>query len=153
MRMIILFLIITNLIYAKINVKIIEPLNFKNIENVEVDGDKVIAKGYLEITTDKIDENLPEGTLIEDYGKLLKIKFPTTTFMTNKNNWVTVEKISLNDEEKDGIIFSKNGQKIEIRAIIDKKNIDSLDENVEGEYIGYFPIEIKVYEKVGSVKK
>ncbi|MGL6067022.1 MAG: hypothetical protein ACRC0R_08065 [Cetobacterium sp.] len=153
MRLILLFLTITNFIYAAIIVKVVEPLDFKNVEKIQIDGDKVIARGYLEITTTKKDEELPENALNDDYGKLLKIKFPTTTFITNNNNSVTVEKISLNDEEKDGIIFKRNGQKVEILGVIDKKNIDSLDENVEGEYIGYFPMEVKIYEKVGGEEK
>lgn len=147
MKIIVLFLLMANLVFSSIVVKVVEPLNFKNVKSIQIEGEKVISKGYLEITTTEIDESV-----IRDYGKLLKIKFPSLVFITNKNNLIAVESISLNEEEKDGVIFKKNGQKVEVIGVIDKRKINSLDENIDGEYIGDIPIEIEIYEKIGGEK-
>lgn len=147
MKIIVLFLLMANLAFSSIVIKVVEPLNFKNVKNIEIEGEKVISKGYLEITTTEIGESV-----IKDYGKLLKIKFPSLVFITNKNNLIAVESISLNEEEKDGVIFKRNGQKIEVIGVIDKRKINSLDENIDGEYIGDIPIEIEIYEKTGGEK-
>lgn len=147
MKIIVLFLLMANLAFSSIVVKVVEPLNFKNVKSIQIEGEKVISKGYLEITTTEIDESV-----IRDYGKLLKIKFPSLVFITNKNNLIAVESISLNEEEKDGVIFKKNGQKVEVIGVIDKRKINSLDENIDGEYIGDIPIEIEIYEKIGGEK-
>lgn len=147
MKIIVLFLLMANLALSSIVIKVVEPLNFKNVKNIQIEGEKVISKGYLEITTTEIDEDI-----IRDYGKLLKIRFPSLVFITNKNNLIAVESISLNEEEKDGVIFKRNGQKVEVIGIIDKRKINSLDENIDGEYIGDIPIEIEIYEKVGGEK-
>lgn len=147
MRIVALFLLMTNLLFASIVIKVIEPLNFKNIKNVQLEGEKVISKGYLEITTTEVDQDNSK-----DYGKLLKIKFPSTLFITNKNNWIIVENISLNEEEKNGVVFKRNGQKVEIIGIIDKRKIDSLSDNVDGEYIGEIPMEIEIYENIGGLE-
>ncbi|MGL5279121.1 MAG: hypothetical protein ACRC8M_08650 [Cetobacterium sp.] len=147
MRIVALFLLMTNLLFATIVIKVIEPLNFKNIKNVQLEGEKVISKGYLEITTTEVDQDNSK-----DYGKLLKIKFPSTLFITNKNNWIIVENISLNEEEKNGVVFKRNGQKVEIIGIIDKRKIDSLSDNVDGEYIGEIPMEIEIYENIGGLE-
>lgn len=147
MKIIVLFLLMANLAFSSIVIKVVEPLNFKNVKNIQIEGEKVISKGYLEITTTEIGENV-----IKDYGKLLKIKFPSLVFITNKNNLIAVESISLNEEEKDGVTFKRNGQKIEVIGVIDKRKINSLDENIDGEYIGDIPIEIEIYEKTGGEK-
>lgn len=147
MKIIVLFLLMANLAFSSIVVKVVEPLNFKNVKSIQIEGEKVISKGYLEITTTEIDESV-----IRDYGKLLKIKFPSLVFITNKNNLIAVESISLSEEEKDGVIFKKNGQKVEVIGVIDKRKINSLDENIDGEYIGDIPIEIEIYEKIGGEK-
>lgn len=147
MKIIVLFLFMANLAFSSIVIKVVEPLNFKNVKNIQIEGEKVISKGYLEITTTEIGESV-----IKDYGKLLKIKFPSLVFITNKNNLIAVESISLNEEEKDGVIFKKNGQKVEVIGVIDKRKINSLDENIDGEYIGDIPIEIEIYEKTGGEK-
>lgn len=147
MKIIVLFLLMANLAFSSIVIKVVEPLNFKNVKSIQIEGEKVISKGYLEITTTEIDESV-----IRDYGKLLKIKFPSLVFITNKNNLIAVESISLNEEEKDGVIFKRNGQKVEVIGVIDKRKINSLDENIDGEYIGDIPIEIEIYEKVGGEK-
>lgn len=147
MKIIVLFLLMANLAFSSIVIKVVEPLNFKNVKNIEIEGEKVISKGYLEITTTEIGESV-----IKDYGKLLKIKFPSLVFITNKNNLIAVESIALNEEEKDGVIFKKNGQKVEVIGVIDKRKINSLDENIDGEYIGDIPIEIEIYEKTGGEK-
>lgn len=147
MKIIVLFLFMANLAFSSIVIKVVEPLNFKNVKNIQIEGEKVISKGYLEITTTEIGESV-----IKDYGKLLKIKFPSLVFITNKNNLIAVESISLNEEEKDGVIFKRNGQKIEVIGVIDKRKINSLDENIDGEYIGDIPIEIEIYEKTGGEK-
>lgn len=147
MKIIVLFLLMANLAFSSIVIKVVEPLNFKNVKSIQIEGEKVISKGYLEITTTEIDESV-----IKDYGKLLKIRFPSLVFITNKNNLIAVESISLNEEEKDGVIFKRNGQKVEVIGVIDKRKINSLDENIDGEYIGDIPIEIEIYEKVGGEK-
>lgn len=147
MKIIVLFLLMANLAFSSIVIKVVEPLNFKNVKNIQIEGEKVISKGYLEITTTEIGESITK-----DYGKLLKIKFPSLVFITNKNNLIAVESISLNEEEKDGVIFKRNGQKVEVIGVIDKRKINSLDENIDGEYIGDIPIEIEIYEKVGGEK-
>lgn len=147
MKILVLFLLMANLAFSSIVVKVVEPLNFKNVKSIQIEGEKVISKGYLEITTTEIDESV-----IRDYGKLLKIKFPSLVLITNKNNLIAVESISLNEKEKDGVIFKKNGQKVEIIGVIDKRKINSLDENIDGEYIGDILIEIEIYEKIGGEK-
>lgn len=147
MKIIVLFLLMANLAFSSIVIKVVEPLNFKNVKSIQIEGEKVISKGYLEITTTEIDESV-----IKDYGKLLKIRFPSLVFITNKNNLIAVESISLNEEEKDGVIFKRNGQKVEVIGVIDKRKINSLDENIDGEYIGDIPIEIEIYEKTGGEK-
>ncbi|MGL4508567.1 hypothetical protein, partial [Cetobacterium sp.] len=73
---ILLLLILSNISYSKIDIKMVEPMVFKRL-NTEVLGTKVLAKGVIEVSTDSKDE---------DYGKLLKFLFPKVGFITNKKH-------------------------------------------------------------------
>lgn len=144
MKIILIFLLINSIIIAEIKVKVLEPLSFSKVKNIEENGNLIMGKGYLEINTDSANG--------EDIGKFVKIEFPKLNLITNKNNWIVVNNISLNEKEKNGVIFYKNQQKVEIRAFIDKSRINSLDNNVEGLYIGKLPISIKIYRPLNGGK-
>lgn len=137
---ILLFLILSNISYSKIDIKMTEPMVFKRL-NTEVLGTKVLAKGIIEVSTDNKEE---------DYGKLLKFLFPKVGFITNKKHWLKVEGFYI-EKDKDEHIITKDREQINFYGVIDRKNIGKWDlapEVVEGDYVGYIPINIVQYGKL-----
>ena len=135
-----LFLILSQISYAKIDVKMVEPMVFKRL-NTEALGTKVLAKGVIEISTDNKEE---------DYGKLLKFMFPKVGFITNKKQWLKVEGFYI-EKDKDEYIVTKDREQINFYGVIDRKDIGKWDfspEVIEGDYIGYIPINIAQYARL-----
>lgn len=135
-----LFLILFQISYAKIDVKMVEPMVFKRL-NTEALGTKVLAKGVIEISTDNKEE---------DYGKLLKFMFPKVGFITNKKQWLKVEGFYI-EKDKDEYIVTKDREQISFYGVIDRKDIGKWDfspEVIEGDYIGYIPINIAQYGRL-----
>lgn len=135
-----LFLILSQISYAKIDVKMVEPMVFKRL-NTEALGTKVLAKGVIEISTDNKEE---------DYGKLLKFMFPKVGFITNKKQWLKVEGFYI-EKDKDEYIVTKDREQINFYGVIDRKDIGKWDfspEVIEGDYIGYIPINIAQYGRL-----
>lgn len=135
-----LFLMLSHISYTKLDVKMVEPMVFKRL-NTEALGTKVLAKGIIEISTDNKEE---------DYGKLLKFMFPKVGFITNKKQWLKVEGFYI-EKDKDEYIITKEREQINFYGIIDRKDIGKWDfspEVIEGDYIGYIPINIAQYGKL-----
>lgn len=135
-----LFLILSQISYAKIDVKMVEPMVFKRL-NTEALGTKVLAKGVIEISTDNKEE---------DYGKLLKFMFPKVGFITNKKQWLKVEGFYI-EKDKDEYIVTEDREQINFYGVIDRKDIGKWDfspEVIEGDYIGYIPINIAQYGRL-----
>lgn len=137
---ILLLLILSNISYSKIDIKMVEPMVFKRL-NTEVLGTKVLARGVIEVSTDNKEE---------DYGKLLKFLFPKVGFLTNKKHWLKVEGFYVEKDEDEHII-TKDKEQINFYGVIDRKDIGKWDlppEVIEGDYIGYIPINIAQYGKL-----
>lgn len=135
-----LFLILSQISYTKIDIKMVEPMVFKRL-NTEALGTKVLAKGVIEISTDNKEE---------DYGKLLKFMFPKVGFITNKKQWLKVEGFYI-EKDKDEYIVTKDREQINFYGVIDRKDIGKWDfspEVIEGDYIGYIPINIAQYGRL-----
>lgn len=128
--------------FSEINVKIFEPVRFKEISSKLLGAEKIVGIGILEITTDD---------LKKDKGKKLKFYFPKKGMMTNYKKWIDVEKYRL-ETTKDEFIITKKIEQVKIYAILDKRNIDRGEEAeiIEGEYEGYVPIIISQYGRLPS---
>lgn len=134
------FLVVSQISFSKIEIKVVEPMTFKRL-NSEALGSKVIAKGVIEISTnDK--EN--------DYGKLLKFLFPKIGYLTNRKHWIKVEGFYI-EKDDDELVLRKEKEQVNFYGIIDRKNIGKWDfppEVLEGNYIGYIPIDVAQYSKL-----
>lgn len=141
-RLLILLLIISLNTFAKVDIKMVEPMIFKSI-NTEALGTKVLAKGVIEVSTDNRDE---------DYGKLLKFIFPKVGFLSNRKHWIKVEGFYI-ERDRDEHIIERERERINFYGIIDRKDIGKWEvapEVIEGEYIGYIPINIAQYSSLSE---
>lgn len=137
---VVFFLIISTLTLAKIDIKMVEPMVFKKL-NTEALGTKVLARGVIEVSTDNKDE---------DFGKLLKFMFPKVGFITNRKHWLKVNGFYI-EKDKDEHTVTKEKEQINFYGVIDRKDIGKWDispEVIEGDYIGYVPINIAQYDKI-----
>lgn len=147
MRKIILifFILITNLSYSKVILKIHEPMRFE-ILNITNMSDVVVGKGVIEIYTDDIEN---------DYGKKLVFKFPEKGLLTNKKRWLRIEKYMMEDKDKN-VIIENERRLVPIYAIIDRNTLNDGKmeaKYLEGEYVGQIPIVVSEYTKiVGKVE-
>ena len=141
-----IFLGLSQISFSKIDIKVVEPMTFKRL-NSEALGSKVIARGVLEKSTDD-KEN--------DYGKLLKFLFPKIGYLTNKKHWIKVEGFYI-EKDDDELVLKKEKELVNFYGIIDRKNIGKWDfppEVIEGNYIGYIPIDVAQYSKLPeNIKK
>lgn len=140
-----IFFILSYISFGKIEIKVIEPMVFKRL-NSEALGSKVIAKGVIEVSTDNKEE---------DYGKLLKFLFPRIGYLTNKKHWLKVEGFYI-EKDNDEVVLTREKEHINFYGIIDRKNIGKRDfppEVLEGNYIGYIPIDIAQYSRLPKTIK
>lgn len=126
--------------YSKIEIKVVAPLTFTQVNSREL-GDKVVGVGEIEIFSDN-----PE----EDFGKQIEFKFPDKGFMTNRKNWIKIEKFEL-DRDIEKYIVNKTKDRVKFYGIIDRraigKNGDTPPEILEGDYIGVIPIITVLYSR------
>lgn len=135
-----IFILVSTLALAKVDVKMVEPMVFKKL-NTEVLGTKVLARGIIEVSTDNKEE---------DFGKLLKFMFPKVGFITNKKHWLKVEGFYIERDKAEHIV-TREKEYINFYGVIDRRDIGKwgLDpEIIEGDYIGYVPINIAQYGKL-----
>lgn len=139
---ILLFMLIKSIGFSEINIKIFEPIRFKEVSTRELGSNKVIGVGILEISTDNLEM---------DKDKKLKFNFPKKGLMTNRKKWVKIDEYRLETQNNDFIITKKIEQ-IKVFAILDKRDIDKGEEAdvIEGDYVGYVPIIISQYSKLSS---
>ncbi|MGL5412999.1 hypothetical protein [Cetobacterium sp.] len=137
-----LFILIKSISFSEINIKIFEPIRFKEISTIGLGSDRVIGVGILEISTDDLEI---------DKDKKLKFNFPKKGLMTNRKKWIKIDEYRLETLNNDFIITKKIEQ-IKIFAILNKRDIDNGEEAdvIEGDYIGYVPIIISQYSKLSS---
>ena len=137
-----LFILIKSISFSEINIKIFEPIRFKEISTIGLGSDRVIGIGILEISTDDLEI---------DKDKKLKFNFPKKGLMTNRKKWIKIDEYRLETLNNDFIITKKIEQ-IKIFAILNKRDIDNGEEAdvIEGDYIGYVPIIISQYSKLSS---
>lgn len=140
--MILSFILIKSISFSEINIKIFEPIRFKEISTIGLGSDRVIGVGILEISTDDLEI---------DKDKKLKFNFPKKGLMTNRKKWIKIDEYRLETLNNDFIITKKIEQ-IKIFAILNKRDTDSGEEAdvIEGDYIGYVPIIISQYSKLSS---
>ena len=137
-----LFILIKSISFSEINIKIFEPIRFKEISTIGLGSDRVIGVGILEISTDDLEI---------DKDKKLKFNFPKKGLMTNRKKWIKIDEYRLETLNNDFIITKKIEQ-IKIFTILNKRDIDNGEEAdvIEGDYIGYVPIIISQYSKLSS---
>ena len=137
-----LFILIKSISFSEINIKIFEPIRFKEISTIGLGSDRVIGIGILEISTDDLEI---------DKDKKLKFNFPKKGLMTNRKKWIKIDEYRLETLNNDFIITKKIEQ-IKIFTILNKRDIDNGEEAdvIEGDYIGYVPIIISQYSKLSS---
>lgn len=135
-----LMIVINSFSFAKINIKIFEPIRFNDVITNTINKDEVIGEGILEIYTDDLEMDL---------GKKLKFYFPKKGLMTNRKKWVKIKEYKL-EKRYDDFIITKEREQIKIIAILNKRDIDNGEEAeiIQGEYIGYVPIIVSQYSKI-----
>lgn len=140
--LILLFLLIKNISFSEIDIKIFQPIRFKEISTKGVDSDKIIGSGILEISTDNLEI---------DKDKKLKFNFPKKGLITNRKKWVKIDEYKLETVNNDFIVTKKIEQ-IKIFAVLNKQDIDNGEEAdiIEGDYIGYVPIIVSQYSRLSS---
>lgn len=142
MKRLILLLMLTtsSFVFAKINIKIFEPIRFNDILTNTINKEEVVGEGILEIYSDNLEEDL---------GKKLKFYFPKKGLMTNSKKWVKIKEYKL-EKRSDDFIVTKEREQIKIIAILNKRDIDNGEEAeiIQGEYIGYVPIIVSQYSKI-----
>lgn len=123
--------------YGKVSVKIHEPIRFQPHNIRSISNSKLVGKGTLEISTDNE---------IEDLGKKIVFSFIDSGVMTNKKNWIKVEKYQLKNQKKE-MLITKKRELIDVYAIVDKSQFKNYQEaeRIEGEYIGRLPIVLSLY--------
>ena len=137
--LLLLFLtIFSSSLFAKVEIKILEPLRFEYLNTRMLQAEKIAGYGVLEITAKK-----------EDFGKKLVFDFPKSGLMTNRKKWIKVERYGMELLDKE-LIITQETEHIRFYAVLDKKDIDK-GENakiIEGEYIGYVPIIVSQYSQL-----
>lgn len=139
-KFIIILLILSTSTFAKIIVKVNEPIRFKDINSSEL-GNIVIGEGIVEIFTDNLEEDL---------GKKVILRFPTDGLMTNSKKWLIVDKYMIDEGDREIEIIQER-RRVKIYAILKKTQIDDKTytaEQLEGEYVGYAPIIVEVYGRL-----
>ena len=123
--------------YGKVSVKIHEPIRFQPHNIRSISNSKLVGKGTLEISTDNE---------IEDLGKKIVFNFIDSGVMTNKKNWIKVEKYQLKNQKKE-MLITKKRELIDVYAIVDKSQFKNYQEaeRIEGEYVGRLPIVLSLY--------
>lgn len=123
--------------YGKVSVKIHEPIRFQPHNIRSISNSKLVGKGTLEISTDNE---------IEDLGKKIVFNFIDSGVMTNKKNWIKVEKYQLKNQKKE-MLITKKRELIDVYAIVDKSQFKNYQEaeKIEGEYVGRLPIVLSLY--------
>ncbi|MGL5208354.1 hypothetical protein [Cetobacterium sp.] len=125
--------------FSEIKIKIFEPIRFKDV-NTRAFGDLIVGEGTLEISTDKLEDDL---------NKKLIFKFPETGLMTNKKRWLKIEKYMMEDSDKEFKITQEK-KHVKIYAILRRSTLNDKGieaEKLEGEYVGAVPIIIEQYSK------
>lgn len=145
-----ILLLLSSIILAEIEVKIYEPIRFKDINSSEI-GNCVLGAGTIEIFTDDLEKDL---------GKKIVLKFPEDGLMTNSKKWLNVDKYMIEDVDREIDVIQEK-RRVNIYAVLKKNQIDDKTytaEQLEGEYVGYVPIIVEIYgrlikkEKVEEVK-
>lgn len=139
-KFIIILLILSTSTFAKIIVKVNEPVRFKDINSSEL-GNIVTGEGIVEIFTDNLEEDL---------GKKVILRFPTDGLMTNSKKWLIVDKYMIDEGDREIEIIQER-RRVKIYAILKKTQIDDKTytaEQLEGEYVGYAPIIVEVYGRL-----
>lgn len=134
----IIFVLMSISSFAKIEIKILEPLRFEYFNTKMLGTEKIAGYGTIEIKADK-----------EDFGKKLVFKFPKKGILTNRKKWIEVENgIELPNKE---IEISQETMNIRFYSILNRKNLDKGEEAniIEGKYNGYIPIIVSQYGKLG----
>lgn len=123
--------------FAKVEIKIIEPLRFQYLNTKQLTNDKLEAKGIIEISACE-----------EDFGKKITFDFPKSGLMTNRKKWVKIEKYHLELPEKE-MIITQETEHINFFAVLDRRDLTKGEkpEITEGIYTGYVPIIISEYSQ------
>lgn len=140
MKKILLFLIlIGNISFAEIRLKIHEPIRFENV-NTKAVGDIVVGEGSIEVFSDDLEN---------DRNKKFIFKFPKKGLMTNKKRWVQIDKYIMEDSDKE-FKMTRDKKIVKIYAVIERRKLNDqfIDgEDLQGEYVGYVPIIVEQYGK------
>lgn len=130
--------IISTSIFAKVEIKILEPLRFEYFNTRMLQAEEIAGYGVLEITAKK-----------EDFGKKIVFSFPKSGLMTNRKKWIKVEKYGMELPNKE-LIISQETEHIKFYALINKRDIDKGEDAkiIEGEYTGYVPIIVSQYSQL-----
>ena len=133
---------LSSLAFSDVTVKILEPIRFKDVNTISIDGNYVVGEGVFEVSTDN-----PK----EDLGKKIVFRFPENGTMTNKKNTIPVKKYSLPTDDN-SMIISTERESVKFYALINRRDIgkNKAPEVVEGEYTGYVPIVFSLYERIGK---
>ncbi|MGL5189619.1 MAG: hypothetical protein ACRC7S_08190 [Cetobacterium sp.] len=136
------FIIFYTSLFSEIHYKIVSPMKFRKVNTTHLDKDKVLGEATIEIYTDNE---------AEDLGKMISIKFPEYNLLTNRRRWIKVEKIAMEDKEKE-FILTKERVEVKVYGILDRRVLNRGEEviDIEGEYIGYLPLIISQYKKRGG---
>lgn len=130
-----LFAVMSITSFAKITIKISEPIRFKHVNISGMSRDIIVGEGTLEVLAEDA-----------DVGKKLTFVFPEYGLMTNMKRWVKIKKYEMVNKKFEVV---KRNDVVKFYAVLDRRNLDK-GENpdvIEGEYIGYVPIIVRQFSK------
>lgn len=141
MKRVILFLmvVVANLSYSALRLKIIEPIRFGEV-NIKAVGDVIVGEGTIEVFSDDLEA---------DRNKKFVFKFPKKGLMTNKKRWVEIEKYDMKDVDKEFRLI-RDKKLVKVYAFVNRNTLNSKlisGEDLQGEYVGYVPVIVEQYGK------
>ena len=128
--------------FAKVEMKILEPLRFEYFNTRMLGSDKIAGYGTIEIKADK-----------EDFGKKLVFQFPKKGLITNRKKWIEIEQYGMELPDKE-LIISQETMNVKFYAVLNRRDIDKGEEAdiIEGNYNGYVPIIVSQYGQLNEVE-
>lgn len=132
--------LISSLTFGEVNIKIHEPIRFKDLNTRSLERDYLVGEGSFEVYTDNEKE---------DIGKKIIFRFPETGYMSNRKNTIKIDKYNM-ETEKNSMIISTKREIVKFYALVNRREIvKNRDPKViEGEYIGYVPVIFSLYENI-----
>ncbi len=132
--------LISSLAFSEVQIKIHEPIRFKDLNTRSLERDYIVGEGSFEVYTDNEKE---------DIGKKIVFRFPETGYMSNRKNGIKVDKYRMETDENSMLVSTKR-EIVKFYALVNRRGIGKNKDPkiVEGEYTGYVPVVFSLYENI-----